>query len=211
MSSIQEYYKDRYAGDEHGAGHEAEPTFRLRVEKTLAAIGGGGPRRILDFGCNIGGAVRLFAEAGHEVAGVDISDSAIRIARQRLPDARFELLTAENRVPFSDHSFDVCYSSEVIEHLFDVTGFLREMHRVLTPEGLLVLTTPYHGWIKNLLVMTFNFEKHFDPTGGHVRFFSKQSLTHCLRASGFRVEHVSGIGRRRPVWKSMFVTARRCA
>ena len=211
MSSAQEYYKNRYEGDEHGAGHEAEPTFQLRVDKTLAAIGDKAPRRILDFGCNIGGAVRLFTEAGHDVAGVDISESAIRIARQRMPHVRFELVSAEDRVPFPDGSFDVCYSSEVIEHLFDVTGFLREVHRVLVPGGLLVLTTPYHGWVKNLLVMSFNFEKHFDPTGGHVRFFSKRSLTQCLEANGFSVEHVSGIGRRRPVWKSMFVTARKGA
>ena len=209
MSSIREYYRERYA--ERGGGDpglESEPTFRRRVATALEAIGAA-PRRVLDFGCNTGAASALLAAAGHRVVGVDISESAVALARQRVPSATFEQIDSESRLPFGDESFDVCFCSEVIEHLFDVTGFLREMNRVLRPEGCLLLTTPYHGWLKNLLLITFNFERHFHPTSGHIRFFTVRSLSECLEAAGFRVERVAGIGRRWPVWKSMFVVARK--
>ena len=172
MSSIQDFYRDRYADLDHGRSPEAEATFQLRVAAAIQAIGGS-PQRILDFGCNIGSAAKLFADAGHQVVGVDISESAIRLAHAKIPMAKFELIDSESRIPFPDGSFDVCFCSEVIEHLFDVAGFIREVHRVLVKDGLFVLTAPYHGWIKNLLVITLNFEKHFEPTGGHIRFFSK--------------------------------------
>jgi SAM-dependent methyltransferase len=209
MSTIHEYYRDRYAEQTPGAPTLAdEGTFELRVRTALAAIGTR-PCRVLDFGCNVGAAAQRFLDAGHDVAGADISESAVRLAHVRLPRARFAVIESEARLPFGDAAFDACFCSEVIEHLFDVRGFLREVHRVVRPGGLLLVTTPYHGWFKNLLIITVNFDRHFAPTGGHIRFFSLPSLTHLLQVNGFRVERVRGIGRRWPVWKSMFVSARR--
>jgi 2-polyprenyl-3-methyl-5-hydroxy-6-metoxy-1,4-benzoquinol methylase len=208
MSSIQDFYKDRYAQLGQGPGPEAELTFQLRVRAALQAVGGS-PRRILDFGCNVGAAAQILTEAGHDVVGVDISQSAITLAQARVPKARFELIDSESRIALPDESFDVCFCSEVIEHLFAVAEFIREIHRLLRPGGLFLLTTPYHGWIKNLIVITTNFDRHFSPHGGHIRFFSKRSLTECLHAGGFQVESITGLGRFWPVWKTMFVIARK--
>ncbi len=88
MSSMIEYYQDRYASIENSPGLETEPTFRARVDYALRKIGKRSAR-ILDFGCNTGSAARHFVEAGHEVVGVDISQSAIRIARRNVPQATF--------------------------------------------------------------------------------------------------------------------------
>jgi SAM-dependent methyltransferase len=126
-----------------------------------------------------------------------------------VPGASFALIKDETTVPCGDSSFEVCYSSEVIEHLFDVNGFIREIHRVLVPGGLFLVTTPYHGWLKNLLIITLGFDRHFDVNWGHIRFFSKQSLSRCLGAGGFEVDMIGGIGRFWPLWKSMFVVARK--
>ena len=151
MSSMIEYYQDRYASIENSPGLETEPTFRARVDYALRKIGKRSAR-ILDFGCNTGSAARHFVEAGHEVVGVDISQSAIRIARRNVPQATFCQTDSESSVALPPASFDVCYCSEVIEHLFNVQGFVAEVHRLLKDGGMLVLTTPYHGWLKNLLV-----------------------------------------------------------
>ncbi len=175
--SLQRFYRDAYSDLErgHGCDPASEPTFDLRVAAALRILGSA-PKRILDFGCGTGDAARHFSELGHQVVGVDISESAIRLAKRQVPSAEFELIDSETKIPFPDKSFDVCFCTEVIEHLFDIKGFIAEIHRLLTGEGLFLLTTPYHGWVKNLIIITFAFDKHFDPSSGHIRFFSKESI-----------------------------------
>lgn len=208
MPSPRAFYRDAYVEtDRGGRGPEDERTFPLRIAAALRALGPH-PKRVLDFGCGTGASSRRLVSAGHTVTGVDASESGIRVARREVPDVRFHHLDSEAELPFEAGSFDACLCTEVIEHLLDVTGFLAEVHRVLVPGGLLVLTTPYHAWLKNLLLITLNFEHHFDPAGEHIRFFTRSSLTRCLREGGFETVHFSGIGRRWPVWKSMFVVAR---
>lgn len=207
--SSRAFYRDAYAAAERG-GHrpEDEPTFDLRVGHALATIGPTS-KRVLDFGCGSGAASRLLVDAGHQVTGVDVSESGIRVATREVHGATFHLIDNEGQLPFADASFDVCFCTEVIEHLLDVPGFLREIHRVLADQGMFIITTPYHGWIKNLIIITRNFDVHFSPTDEHVRFFSRSSLTRALVEAGFRVESFRGIGRFWPIWKSMFVVARR--
>jgi len=207
MSTIKDYYETQY---EHkkGVTQEEEATFRLRVNAALQAMPSP-PKRILDYGCGQGGASRIFVDAGYEVVGMDVSEVALKAARQKVPEATFSAVEVENNIPAEDASFDICYATELIEHLFDVQGYLREVHRILRPNGYLLLTTPYHGWVKNMLVVSFAFEKHFRAHSGHIRFFSKKSITHYLVEAGFSVEDFQGIGRCWPVWKTMFVKAKK--
>lgn len=155
----------------------------------------------------MGTAAGALAAAGHSVVGVDVSESGIRLAARRVPGAAFASIDGESHLPFRAGAFDVCYCSEVIEHLLDVAGFVREIHRVLAAGGLLLVSTPYHGWLKNLALVTLNFEGHFDVTGQHIRFFTPSSLTATLQAGGFCVDRVTGLGRRWPLWEAMFARA----
>lgn len=209
MPSPRAFYREEYAETERGGyGPEDELTFPLRMAAAVRALGGS-PKRVLDFGCGTGAGSRILIGAGHTVTGVDASESGIRLAVSQVPGGTFYHLDAENDLPFENNAFDACVCTEVIEHLLDVRGFLSEVHRVLTPGGVFFLTTPFHGWIKNLLLITLNFDTHFIPTGEHIRFFSRRSLQACLAEAGFNVEQFGGIGRFWPVWKSMFVVARR--
>ena len=210
MSSPERFYRDAYAALEQGLGHPpaSEPTFERRVKAALKVIGPT-PKRVLDFGCGAGDAALRFVQHGHHVVGVDVSESGVRLAKANVPAAEFTLIQSEARVPLPDGSFDVCFCSEVVEHVFEMEGLLHEVSRLLAPSGLFILTTPYHGWVKNLLVITFAFERHFNPASGHIRFFSRRSITESLRAGGFDVERIRGIGRVWPLWKSMFVVARK--
>jgi 2-polyprenyl-6-hydroxyphenyl methylase/3-demethylubiquinone-9 3-methyltransferase len=210
--SFQNFYQNFYADLEQGHGYDpaTEPTFALRVGAALSVIGAA-PKRILDFGCGAGDAAKCFVERGHDVVGVDISASGIRLAKMKVPTATFVLIDSETQLPFPDESFDIYFCTEVIEHLFYVREFIGEISRLLVKDGLFLLTTPYHGWIKNLFIITFAFEKHFEPNSGHIRFFSKRSMRQYLQLGGFRVERIHGIGRCWPVWKSMFVIAQKRA
>jgi len=115
----------------------------------------------------------------------------------------------EGRIPAEDGIFDTVWSSEVIEHIFDVPRFLSEVNRVLKPGGLLVLTTPYHGKIKNILISMIKFDKHFNPEGEHIRFFDKTGLERCLKKAGFQPISWSGIGRVPGLYRTWFIVAQK--
>ena len=163
--------------------------------------------RVLDAGCGSGEFTQFIRDLGYDVEGIDIAQSAIDRARSRFSDLRFSVGSLEQGLPFSDSVFDAVWSTEVLEHLFDVHAGLAEMNRVLRPGGLLLLTTPYHGRFKNLLIALGDFEKHYNPYISHIRFFTKRSLTKCLDRAGFSLVSCKGIGRQWPVFMSMFLVA----
>ena len=178
-----------------------------RVRMFLECIPAG--QHVADIGCGTGGGSQLMRNAGHTVTGIDISPAAIEEARRRHPDISFLYCSLEDGCRLPDRTFDAAFCGEVIEHIYDVPQFLAELHRLLRPGGILGITTPYHGLIKNLLIALFRFDKHFDPCGPHIRFFTIKSLKHALEKSGFSVESVGLHGRIPPISNGMFVLGTR--
>lgn len=108
--------------------------------------------RVLDLGC---GPSKLT-----DAVGVDIS---------RLPGVDV-LCNFEQAIPFSDNSFDVVYTSHVLEHINDLALIMKEIHRLLKEGGLLMVSTPYSG----------SFKAFQDPT--HVRSFSLHTFDYFCSA-----------------------------
>jgi SAM-dependent methyltransferase len=100
-------------------------------------------KRVLDAGCGAGYGTEYLATNAATVIGIDSSIEAIRFARAKYiaPNLNFFAAACE-ALPFPDRSFDLIVSFEVIEHLADSAGYLREVARVLTPTGKLILSTP---------------------------------------------------------------------
>ena len=72
------------------------------------------------------------------------------------------------------------------------------------------MTTPYHGYLKNLAISVIGgWDRHADPLwdGGHIKFFSRRTITRLLNEAGFRVVSFNGVGRLHYLWKSMVVVA----
>ena len=173
-----------------------------------------GVRSVLDAGCGDGNFTASLAGAGFSVWGVDLSEGGIERARQRLPEpaGRFQV-----RSLYDDFreigEFDAIVSIEVIEHLYSPRTFVRNAFRALGPGGCLILTTPYWGYLKNLLLaLTNRIDRSLTSLweGGHIKHWSRDTLGRLLRSEGFEVVAFQGTGRRVPwLWKGMMMVARK--
>jgi SAM-dependent methyltransferase len=100
----------------------------------------------------------------------------------------------EARFPYADATFDVVVFCEIIEHLLmNPVHTLKEIRRVLKPEGLLVVTTPNVARMKNVLAMADGLSIYdpysgFGPYGRHNREYSLHELVQLLKFSGFEPE-----------------------
>lgn len=104
---------------------------------------------LLDVGCNVGAWLGECAQRypSARLAGVEINEPALAVARKNVPTAELHHAGAE-KLPFPEESFDCVTCVEVLEHLpveLRAAAF-REMHRVLRPGGRLILTVPHAGW-----------------------------------------------------------------
>lgn len=101
-------------------------------------------RRVLDLGCGVGyGAFWLASYGARHVTAVDLGHVALRYAESAYPHPRLCYLQANAlHLPFADASFDFIFSSQVIEHVSSAVQFMREIQRLLAPDGFCLITTP---------------------------------------------------------------------
>ena len=169
----------------------------------------------IDVGCADGSdTVDLGAhiEAG-QVIGLELADQFIGPARARGVDVRQVDLT--ERWPVEDASVDVVHSNQVIEHLAETDHFMREIRRVLKPDGYAVVSTnnlaSWHnifallvGWqplpchvsdeavVGNPLAM--EEQRYGEHIHRHLRIFTGLALRRLAAASGLRLDAETGSG-----------------
>ena len=140
---------------------------------------------ILDIACG-GGAFSLkTAEKGCEVCGVDISENAIksakRLAEREKIMCEFEIGSAED-LPYPDGYFDKVVCSSSLEHFKDDIKALKEMHRVLKPNGSVVLTTDSFTYpVRDELK-----EKH-RAIAYVVNYYTRETLKKRFEIAGFEM------------------------
>ncbi len=170
--------------------------------------------RVLDLGCGNGALLATLRDRGWELHGLEISESGVKIARKNVPEAQIYLAdaTAPLEGPILDQPYDAVISTEVIEHVFLPRGLVRNALSVLKPGGKLILTTPYHGYVKNILVaVTGAHDAHYDPLYdyGHIKFWSVDTLSRLLWEVGFENVEYTGAGRLPYLWKSLVMVGHR--
>lgn len=170
-------------------------------------------RCILDLGCGNGYLANLLIAQGYNAWGTDASEEGIAIAKVVNPDRFFvqDLSTGQLPVALQKLKPDTVISTEVIEHLYNPAGFIAFCKEILGSGGELIISTPYHGYFKNLFLSLFNgWDAHFSPGwhGGHIKFWSKATLSKLLADAGFSIVMFKGCGRIPYFWKSMIIKAK---
>jgi 2-polyprenyl-6-hydroxyphenyl methylase/3-demethylubiquinone-9 3-methyltransferase len=193
-------------GDASGPAGEALAT---RLVSIIAGIEG--VSTICELGCGNGYLASLLGRAGHAVTGIDASTSGIEIATSHYRSSNIRFIRADldsdviGSLPGAG-SFDAVVSSDVIEHLYRPSALVEAAATLLKPGGVLVLGTPYHGYLKNLAIsLTGRWDSHHAPNwdGGHIKFFSPATLKRLLNTGGFNVCGMHYHGRARWLWKNM--------
>jgi 2-polyprenyl-3-methyl-5-hydroxy-6-metoxy-1,4-benzoquinol methylase len=172
-------------------------------------------KRVLDLGSGNGSLCFEISKSGCEVVGVEYDRQGFEIAKSSYPKIPFynygvqdnptELLSCEP-------VFDAVVSTEVIEHLFSPHLLPTFAAKILKENGLLIITTPYHGYLKNLALSIFGkWDWHHTALwhGGHIKFWSRATLSELLVKNGFEVIYFNGVGRMPYLWKSMILVAKK--
>lgn len=188
-------------------------TFIDRVVLDELARCAGPASRIIELGCGNGAFAKKLAGLGYDVTAIEPSIDGVSIASRGSPGLRvIQASVYDDLQPLIGGGFDAVISTEVIEHLTKPKELFARASELLKPGGTLILTTPYHGYLKNLAFSVLGvWDRHFHVhwEGGHIKFFSNQTLTTMAHPYGFTAPRFRGAGRLPYLWKSTVMIAAR--
>jgi len=155
------------------------PRYLLRKYCVLKLIKDLPTGKILDIGCGAGDLCETMFRRGFDVKGIDFSDEAIELCKQRVPiDEAQGRMRFEKQGMYDIHeTFDIVFLFEVLEHIEDDQSVLRKIYDLLTPKGYLILSVPAH-------------QKWFGPSDryvGHYRRYDRSVIVDLLKQNGFDI------------------------
>jgi SAM-dependent methyltransferase len=134
--------------------------------------------RILDVGCGTGANLIMLSKYG-DAEGVDVSEDALAFCRERGLD-KVKLGDGEE-LPYDEGTFDLVTAFDVVEHMDDDLAGLSEMHRVLRPDGRVLLFVPTFMFLWGLQ----------DDVSNHRRRYRLSQLRRVLEQAGFQIERTT--------------------
>lgn len=164
------------------------------------------PKTLFDLGCGNGAIANQLAARGWQVAGVDPSAEGIAQAHAAYPALRLEVGSALDDLAARHGTFPFVISMEVVEHVYDPRHYARTLRSLVRPGGVAIVSTPYHGYVKNLAIaLAGKGDQHYNPLWdhGHIKFWSRATLTRLMREAGFERIEIRRLGRIAPLAKSM--------
>lgn len=178
----------------------------------VARLAAGRHGLLLDVGCGSGRLLRGLAGQFSQSVGVDISSDRLFTASQKevgttKEHVAFAAASAEIGLPFRTGSFDVVIACAVLEHLLDVFSAVEEFARVCRTDGVVFITVPNLAYVKHLVALVrgrvpltgtdsrdLNHWQRCGWDGGHLHYFTPNSLRELLEMYGLVVEATTGDG-----------------
>lgn len=169
--------------------------YRCHHQMVLDLIKGEDHNVIIDMACGDGLQSRLLMSLGKETYGFDMDKDKVRDLNGEFPGHFFSHKISEG-LCFPDKiktiRFDTVVANQIIEHLFDPEAFLKDIREEMILSGgkYLIISMPYYGYFKNLLLSLMNrWDQHFmvGEKYGHIKFFSQKSASRMIKDNGFEV------------------------
>lgn len=175
-----------------------------------ASLRKAGARRIFEIGCGTGDIAALLLKDSFSVLATDPSVDALRQAKEKYPGLSVEAASAYDPLSERFGKWDAVIALEVIEHLYRPKDLVHAAYELLHPNGVLIMSAPFHGYWKNLaLSLAGQWDDHFMPLRdhGHIKFWSETTIGSLLTKGGFKIVRIDRVGRIPALAKSMVVTA----
>lgn len=197
-NALADYYAKTYYQSESGNYRKDYTSLELevirlrivqRAGRIHALMGTEASGSMLDVGCGEGFVISHFQKLGWRVAGIDFSRAGVQ---QMNPDCEqfveqgdvFQLL--ESKIATGE-MYDVVWLGNVLEHVLDPVGLLRSLSRLVTAEGLLVVTVPNDGnaYHETLLTNGDIPSRFWVAIPDHISYFTADSLRQVADATGW--------------------------
>lgn len=188
---------------------EIDIALRLRAKKILKELAPREGEKVLDAGCGWGYYLRFLNRLWGEkveITGLDIEPTSIIRAKTEMRGTKTQVVGGDvTKMPFKANSFDKVILSEVLEHLLDERRALKEIYRVLKPNGYLLISVPNANY--PLFWDPVNwFLQHFFKTHikegfwagiwtNHLRLYTRARISRLLNESGFKIGEVESLTR----------------
>ena len=232
-SSQQKYYDEHYSISNQDSWKSWVPNPRLSArelkdfsfgdnaqETVLSLIAPYAPfKSTLDIGCSAGDFIIPISKSSTVCHGVDIVDFSFAWSsiKEKHPNIHCQQLNLDLvDLPFEDATFDLVTMLMVLEHVFDVHHAIKELSRVLIPNGIAVIQVPNIAYAKNRIELlagslpcTSDITKKDNQTewdGQHLHYFTLQSLNDLLAQHNLQVIKTSCSGKfsqLRSLWTSL--------
>jgi ubiquinone/menaquinone biosynthesis C-methylase UbiE len=171
--------------------------FNVSLRRYVARVAG--PKegmKVLEVGCGTGTNLELFAEAGCEVSGIDLSPSMMELAKQKLGDRADLRLGDAAKMPFEDNSFDLVLSFLTLHEMPPATRapVLSEIVRVAGSDGK-ALFVDYRpgsyrfpkGWFYRAVILAIEFGAGWEHFQNHRDFLARKGLPPLIDDHGMSV------------------------
>ena len=202
----EDYYKDIPARSSDWVGRASEPGFapmKVAIDAARPHLRTGG--RVLDIGCQGGHQLDLLSGEFDELVGLDITPYGDMW--DQFPHARFVVHDVDGApLPFEDGFFRTVICTNVLEHVFDVFGLVREIDRVLEDGGTCFVSVPnvsawrhilalFRGRVPRTGAQEYPFTDRQGWDGQHLHYFTHTELRWLLESAGLTLTATNVYGR----------------
>lgn len=148
---------------------------------------------ILDIGCHDGRLLSLIENKNNNFYGLDASDYAVEESSKKGIKVKKFYFDGKSEIPFSNNFFDLINAGDIIEHIYDTDFFLKEIRRLLKPNGYFLISTPNIASFGRRILLLFGINPFIETSpneaesSGHIRYFTFKTLKRILKKHSFKI------------------------